>query len=876
MGAIRLLVLLCVVAAQIGSYKASSSSYDSLIASQCKAKCLSLYPWKQLQPSERRHRSVPIVYLPSKMDEGKNVSSIRKRFTPNGSDSYHHHNGIKWNKVMEMCPKNANCLQCSLPCEIPTNLLPNCRFICKNRHPMCLESCDLLSRLNEQKSGVCPSSSSQSSRPYEYQLISEGEVSNDNCTESTASECESDADCAETLKCCSVEKERRCEGRWLKTSRRECIRAVHSNPLLPSVPFNLTITERKKGKTVILSWDAAYNAQKPTMFVVEGQWSLRARNEEEGESGDEVTKWGYLAQTVNQNWIILRSINRGRWYRFRVAAVSKFGTHGYSAPTNMFMLSAQPKPPAQPENLTVSGEVKSDLVDAHVTWLPSKRSDLPVVYYKLTWQLASDKTAESDTEYDEGEATLSRDSKQNQELIDAQQPNKFTLKGLMRDSVYLIELTAMSRYDGKFLSSTRARTTLDTSLLLADSSSRTYHQDNNSEMDDEENTDEDDDLDVEEPVLPPKSQPLKSETTVASSTSTPMIRNLSVQTAYFQNGLVKAKSSWQIEQQGSGSGSESASLLSKTVRTPLMYTLTWFAIKCGSTVDPKRLPTPITATTINTFFEIYELMHNCDYVLNVRLVVPPPSVQNSASLAQQQPPQVASAQFRVPACERISIIGRIRPVCLNDMSHIQQNDDDSDNKEVERSKPSTTTSTSSPTTTTNPLPKIINIRYKKTESRTLEFYWSLPFSYNRALINGYQISVVPKDIPGVDSSDSLYSRTSSSDGGYFGSVGAIIARDQHSFVVRQLTPRVRYIFQIVAIGLDGQTSGPASSIEFRLNDDQDELDGVSSEARLIDSFRSVPTTNQYYYLNSAATSTTSFVAFFSSVSVLLVAFLFIG
>lgn len=342
----------------------------------------------------------------------------------------------------------------------------------------------------------------------------------------------------------------------------------------------------------------------------------------------------------------------------------------------MFMLSAQPKPPAQPENLTVSGEVKSDLVDAHVTWLPSKRSDLPVVYYKLTWQLASDKTAESDTEYDEGEATLSRDSKQNQELIDAQQPNKFTLKGLMRDSVYLIELTAMSRYDGKFLSSTRARTTLDTSLLLADSSSRTYHQDNNSEMDDEENTDEDDDLDVEEPVLPPKSQPLKSETTVASSTSTPMIRNLSVQTAYFQNGLVKAKSSWQIEQQGSASGSESASLLSKTVRTPLMYTLTWFAIKCGSTVDPKRLPTPITATTINTFFEIYELMHNCDYVLNVRLVVPPPSVQNSASLAQQQPPQVASAQFRVPACERISIIGRIRPVCLNDMSHIQQNDDD--------------------------------------------------------------------------------------------------------------------------------------------------------------------------------------------------------
>lgn len=54
----------------------SSSSYDSLVSSQCKARCVSLYPWKSshggqqqqqhLNSDRRRHRSaVPIIYLPN-------------------------------------------------------------------------------------------------------------------------------------------------------------------------------------------------------------------------------------------------------------------------------------------------------------------------------------------------------------------------------------------------------------------------------------------------------------------------------------------------------------------------------------------------------------------------------------------------------------------------------------------------------------------------------------------------------------------------------------------------------------------------------------------------------------------------------------------
>lgn len=254
--------------------------------------------------------------------------------------------------------------------------------------------------MNQQKHGTCPISTSSplrlspsTSTSNEYQLLPENDdtdLLNTKCLSppppptENSQQCDSDSDCADTLKCCFVDS--RCP-----SYGRQCVTPRIVNALLPSIPYNLTITERKKGKTVILSWESTYNRQKPTMFVVEGQWSLSGSSDSisSSSSGQETTKWGYLAQTVNQNWVILRSINRGRWYRFRVAAISKLGSHGYSKPTDMFILSAQPKPPTQPENLTVVQVYHTETsgICADLTWLPSKRSDLPVIYYKLTWKL---------------------------------------------------------------------------------------------------------------------------------------------------------------------------------------------------------------------------------------------------------------------------------------------------------------------------------------------------------------------------------------------------------------------------------------------------------------------------------------------------------
>lgn len=119
--------------------------------------------------------------------------------------------------------------------------------------------------------------------------------------------------------------------------------------------------------------------------------------------------------------------------------------------------------------------------------------------------------------------------------------------------------------------------------------------------------------------------------------------------------------------------------------------------------------------------------------------------------------------------------------------------------------------------------------------------------------------------------------------GYFGSVGAIVGRDQHSFIVRQLTPRIGYIFQIQAIGLDGQTYGPASSLEFRISGDYEGSSSSSSEARLVDLFRArpevlttTPSEPDYYFLNNGGVSSFATVRWRVTVSVFLVVLLTIA
>jgi len=610
-----------------------------------------------------------------------------------------------------------------------------------------------------------------------------------------------------------------------------------------------------------------------------------------------MTKWGYLAQSANNNWVILRNINRGRWYKFRVAAISKSGTYGYSKPTELFILSSAPKPPSEPQNLTVLQVHQSSIDNKHVNvdlgWLPPKRSDLPILNYKITWKRKATLNNNSQTneqkyvfdyESDEDSSDPSyslsshvaanlntvNTAEYGSEIIDSSS-SKHTIKNLNRYSIYSIEIVAISNYDKDLLISIAQRVRLDTSnyypsespsasLLVADSSlnkSDKYlnkpneNEDEDDDEDDDEIEDEDENLEKTNQHASERNQRLIND---SNDLKRILIRNLSINSPYFQNGLVKTKLSWQIEDNDSSKQTKDEVSIHLITDQP-MFTITWFAIKCISaktgTTEQKQLPTPITATTINTNFEIYELKYNCDYVVNVRLSN---NNNNNNNNKQQQnenkaissslnsrpaQPQIASAQFKVPSCNQIKIVGRIRPICYTATAadSIQQNTavTQSDlyqylsNEKTTQSTTFTATSSTSTTTTSsnifiNQLPRVFNLRHKVIEKKNLnnkffavEFSWSLPYLFNKNNFNGYQISVVPKAIPGM----SVYQQNYDEDFVSYGSVGAIVDKEQQSFVVKQLSSSIKYIFQIQLIGLDNQSYGPAASLEFIINDSDD-------------------------------------------------------
>lgn len=653
---------------------------------------------------------------------------------------------------------------------MPSNLLSNCKYLCKNSNKLCLDSCDLLlSQINKPKRGTCPSLLTEPANTIQLLISSKGNLAKSSfnqCSHETkqqalatvakhnneppteTAQCTQDSECSGVKKCCQLQGTCPQHGSV-------CAKPLITNvdPLISPPPFNLSIIERKSGKTIILRWESTYLRNKPTLFVVEGRWSLTAPSTRDTDA--HMTKWGYLAQTINNNWIILRNINRGRWYKFRVASVTKSGTQGYSEPTPLFILSLAPNAPSQPQNLTAEITHTSSKAQANLTWLPSRRSDLPITKYKVTWQ--QDNSNSPHYGYDFIQSNV----------------NRYTITQLHRNAKYTVKVTAVSLYENKELLSKPQQVIINTADSVKSHASLLTSEPEY----------EDDNTDLQ-PKISPSNQ----------------ISNLTVLEPYFRNGLVKAAITWSLSNQ------QTASINSLD---QAMFTITWFPITCSTDLT---LPTPITATTISTEFEIYELRYDCNYVVNVRLATKAP--RGSTSL-NPTPPQVASGQFRVPSCSQVQILGHIRPRCyqsplLEPKTHL--------------------TTTKSMTTTPLQLPRVYNIRHRivshSSDVYSVEFTWSLNKHFQQqGRFNGYQISVVPRAIPGFTSSAVKV-----------GSVGAIVDKEESSFVVKQLHSGVKYIFQIQLIALDNQSYGPASSLEFKIN--------------AVDFKRTTKLANRYYSVNN--------------------------
>ncbi len=75
----------------------------------------------------------------------------------------------------------------------------------------------------------------------------------------------------------------------------------------------------------------------PIFYVIEAQWTLPKTDINQYEL---VSKWGLIKEEVSYTKAIIRNIQRdNRWYKFRVAAVTRHGYSSFSMTNKTFRLS---------------------------------------------------------------------------------------------------------------------------------------------------------------------------------------------------------------------------------------------------------------------------------------------------------------------------------------------------------------------------------------------------------------------------------------------------------------------------------------------------------------------------------------------------------
>ncbi|VDN44643.1 unnamed protein product, partial [Gongylonema pulchrum] len=111
------------------------------------------------------------------------------------------------------------------------------------------------------------------------------------------------------------------------------------------------------------------------LYVLQWRWSLH-------KDGEPMSDWQTI-MTRNKMYAILKHLLApGRYYMFRVAAVSLHGSNGFSKSSQPFKLSKEPRAPGPPRDLSlVNSEVdERNFWKQRIKWTPPL-SELPVKNY---------------------------------------------------------------------------------------------------------------------------------------------------------------------------------------------------------------------------------------------------------------------------------------------------------------------------------------------------------------------------------------------------------------------------------------------------------------------------------------------------------------
>lgn len=230
-----------------------------------------------------------------------------------------------------------------------------CDLMCidesKETKAMCKSQC----RANEKKPGTCPASDTP------------------RWQEACATACNADSQCDGTQRCCH-------HGCGSACSEPIDLLTIPGLPAMPKLE-----EPREKRRSVVVRWsdgvgDTAREVPGPIFYVLEEQHHLGPKYEEM-----RLGEWNLLLRTNKTKVSLRNALKPGRWYRFRVAAVSASGTRGFSAPSPPFTPRRGPRPPPAPKKLRVRPvRVRNGIVTVRLEW-KEPNSDLPVMRYKVFW-----------------------------------------------------------------------------------------------------------------------------------------------------------------------------------------------------------------------------------------------------------------------------------------------------------------------------------------------------------------------------------------------------------------------------------------------------------------------------------------------------------
>nr|CAD7403671.1 unnamed protein product [Timema poppensis] len=253
--------------------------------------------------------------------------------------------------------------------------------------------------------------------------------------------CSQDSACPQTHKCCRHDCGATCqEAQGLRTV-----------PGLPDIPSNITVMERRRGRVVSIHW---LGQETPGLLY------LLEQRQHVGHhfSQDRLGPWMSSHRSSRPSATLKGALKPGRWYEFRVAAVSANGTRGFSEPSQPFTLSignfyesgskgtailvtARPKPPGPPEDLTVQSRPNGNgTYWGLLKWKHPRNSDLPVQKYKVFWSRRFQEKAAAS-------------------VLDVTQ---IVLNNLQAHSLYFLQVQALAQFGRDRLKGEKAATFLDT------------------------------------------------------------------------------------------------------------------------------------------------------------------------------------------------------------------------------------------------------------------------------------------------------------------------------------------------------------------------------------------------------------------------------